>query len=87
MATRATKGKAATSSSNNPATQDTPQVPAVRTERRIAEPADKWFNCGKLGHFSSSCPKLKRPNLHEIEEGLYEPLVDEDYAECGNEEP
>ena len=55
-------------------------------KRRIAKLINKCFNCGKLKHFSSNYFKLKRPNLYKIEEGLYKPLVKEDYAKSGNEE-
>ena len=59
---------------------------ALYTKCRIAKPINKCFNCKKLRHFSFSYLKLKRPDLHKIEEGLYKPLVKEDYAKSGNEE-
>ena len=59
---------------------------APYTKRRIAKLINKCFNCKKLKHFSFSCLKLKRPDLHKIKKGLYKPLIKEDYTKSGNEE-
>jgi len=38
--------------------------------RRLASAQliNKCFNCNKLEHFTSNCLKLKKSDLHEIEE-------------------
>jgi len=36
----------------------------------FAKLINKCYNYNKLGHFTFSCPELKKANLYKIEEGL-----------------